>query len=292
MNANKLFKLLKNSSDSFNNLENYKKIVEQSSRLMLNFSNFKSLNIFISKASDIAHEKGLLSPFDNILLDITSIPAPLITKNAIATQNLMLHLIPIQLTTDISKFTIMLVQDLRVIGKDVYPRSHVISLNKNDLLCMPALDEGMTDLGCKCHLKNPFTHNPIFKQIQSFTPGFKADCGFAAADCPSKLNGCQQVLNNSKAITDITIASMIFASMPCHQIMQVIDNGQRKTDGLKQMPHFIVVDKELVEALKCGNAAELQFNDGNDFEKFNSMEQLKVDEFTYGNYVYKPVVIK
>lgn len=293
MNANKLFKLLKNSTDSFDNLDNYKKILEQSSRLLLNFSNFKSFDVFIVKTVELARQNGLSSPFDNVILDITNVLAPELMNGLATYQNLMLHLIPIQLTTDVSTFTIMLVQDLRPIGHDIYPRSHIISLNKNDLLSMPAIDTGMTGLGCKCYLKNPFTHHPIYKQIQSFTPGFKVDCGFAAADCPSKLGGCRQVLDGSKTITSITVASMIYTSMPCHKILQVVNNGHRELNGLKQMPHFILVDKQAVENLKTGKPiGDLQFNDGNDFEKFYTSNSFEVDEFTSNGCTYIPVVQK
>lgn len=293
MNTNKLFKLLKNSTDSFDNLDNYKKILEQSSRLLLNFSNFKSFDVFIAKTSELAKQNGLSSPFDNVILDISNVLAPELMNGATISQNLMLHLIPIQLATDLSTFTIMLVQDLRPIGDDIYPRSHIISLNNDDLLSMPAIDTGMTGLGCKCYLKNPFTHHPIYKQIQSFTPGFKVDCGFAAANCPSKLGGCRQVLDGSKTITGITVASMIYTAMPCHRVLQVTDNGHRKQDGLKQMPHFVLVDKQAVENLKAGKPiGDLQFNDGNDFEKFNTLDKLEVDEFVSNGCTYTPVVQK
>ena len=290
MNANKLFKLLENGESSFNRLPQYKKILEQSSRVIVDFSQFKGFDAFIKRASEIAREKGISSPFDNVLLDLPNIEAPSISNSATFKQDLLLHLIPIQLATDISTFSVMLVQDLRVIRKDVYPRSHLVSLSKDELASMSVVDEGMAELGCKCSIKNPFSHNPIFKQVQSFTPGFKADSGYASFNCPSALACCKQMRSGSDAITGFAMASMIYMTMPCHAILQVIDTSHRKQNGLKQMPYFIVVDKEAAEKLKSNKPLDpLAFNDSNDFEKFNTVDKLVVDEFTVGKTLYKQV---
>lgn len=293
MNANKLFKLLENGEDSFTRLPQYKKILEQSARVAINFSEFKSFDIFISRAVNIAREHGLSSPFDNVLLDLEQVVAPSIANSTISKQDLMLHLIPVELATDISTFSMMLVQDLRVVNKDVYPRSHLVSLNKDELASMPAIDEGMPELGCKCSIKNPFSHNPIFKQIQSFTPGFKADCGYAAFNCPSTLACCKQILNGSTAVTHIAMAAMIYISMPGHCVLKVTEPNHRKQDGLKQMPYYIVVDKDTLDDLKNNRKLRpLSFNDGNDFDKFNVVDKLTVEEFIVGKTTYQPMVAK
>jgi hypothetical protein len=290
MNANKLFKLLENGEDSFNRLPQYKTILEQSSRVVIDFSQFKALDAFSERATETARDKGIVSPFDNVLLDLPGIEAPSISNSATIKQDLLLHLIPIQLATDISTFSVMLVQDLRVICKDVYPRSHLVSLSKNELASMPVVDEGMAMLGCKCSIKNPFSHSPIFKQVQSFTPGFKADTGYAAFNCPSNLACCKQLRGNSDTITCIAIASMIYMTMPCHTILQVTDIGHRERQGLKQMPYFIIVDKDAVENLKNNKpTGQLAFNDGNDFDKFNTTEKFVVDKFMVGKTSYEQV---
>jgi hypothetical protein len=290
MNANKLFKLLENGQDSFNRLPQYKQILEQSSRVVVDFSQFKALDVFSKRAAETARDNGIASPFDNILLDLPGIEAPSISNSATIKQDLLLHLIPIQLATDVSTFSVMLVQDLRVMRKDVYPRSHLVSLSKNELASMPVVDAGMAELGCKCSIKNPFSHNPIFKQVQSFTPGFKADSGYAAFNCPSTLACCKQLRGGSDTITCIAMACMIYMTMPCHAILQVTDQGHRQRKGLKQMPYFILVDKNAVENLKNNKPiGQLAFNDGNDFDKFNTTEKLVVDKFTINKIVYEQV---
>lgn len=291
MNANKLFKLLENGKDSFSRLPQYKQILEQSARVVVDFSEFKSFEIFTTRAATIARENGLSSPFDNLLLDLQKVMAPSISSNSILQQDIMLHLIPVELATDISTFSMMLVQDMRVVNKDVYPRSHLVSLNKDELASMPAVDEGMPDLGCRCSIKNPFSHQPIFKQIQSFTPGFKADCGFAAFNCQSKLACCKQILDGSAAITQIAMATMIYLSMPGHCALKVTNTGHRKQEGIKQMTYYIVADKDVIDDLKNGKKPRpLAFNDGNDFDKFNAVDKLVVEPFVANNISYEPVL--
>lgn len=78
--------------------------------------------------------------------------------------------------------------------------------------------------------------------------------------------------------------------MPCHAILQVTDQGHRQRKGLKQMPYFILVDKNAVENLKNNKPiGQLAFNDGNDFDKFNTTEKLVVDKFTINKIVYEQV---
>lgn len=260
MNANRLFKLLQKADGSFGNLEAYKKVLERSARVVLDFSNFKNFDVFAEKAKVQAKTEGLKLPFDNILFDITGLEVPNPITGLPEKQPLMLHVVPVEVATDISTFNIMLVQDLRPYRNNVYPRSHIVFLDEK-VSCMPAVDVGMPQVGCKCSEKNPLSHRPLFQKIQAFTPGFKMDCGFALAECPSTLKPCQQLQKGSKAITDIAIASMVYASMPGHTIFKITE-GSEPTSGLKQMPSHVIVDHANI-----ASHAPLLFQDGNQFEE-------------------------
>jgi hypothetical protein len=260
MNTNKLFKMLKRAENSFNNLDAYKKILEGSSRVVVDFTNFTGLEAFTTRAVELAKSQGLSLPVDNIILDVSGITVSDPITGKPAKQSLMLHTVPVEVATDISTFHLMLVQDMRQVKKDVFPRSHVVFLNK-DLSIMPAVDIGMPEMGCKCFQRNPFSHKPLFQKIQSFTPGFKADCGFALGGCKSELKCCKFVQNGSKEVVHAAIAAIIFAALPGHVIVKVTDKGQREQDGLKQMPYFVVCDPTSLKTLKdTGKLTPLQFN--------------------------------
>lgn len=261
MNANKLFKLLKRTGGSFGNLESYEKVLANSARVILDFSNFKNFDILVEKAKAKAKTEGLKLAFDNILFDITGLEAPNPITGKSEKQPLMLHVVPVEMATDISTFNIMLVQDLRPYRDNIYPRSHIVFLDEK-ISCMPAVDVGMPQVGCKCSEKNPLSHRPLFQKIQAFTPGFNADCGFALAECPSTLKPCQQLQQGSKTITDIAIAAMVYASMPGHSILRITE-GSEPTNGLKQMPSHVVVDHTNIGDLA---KSPLSFQDGNQFD--------------------------
>jgi len=265
MNANKLFKLLQNGEKSFINLEGYKKSLEQSQRVILDLSKFTNFNTFIDKSVKYSLSNGLTSPLDNLLIDVTC-PEPINNRT-----KFLLHITPIEISTDVSTFHIMLVQDMNHINNDIYPRSHIVAMEQNEILRMPVTDEGMKDIGCKCFLKNPFSHGLIFKQIQSFTPGFKADCGFAMYNCVSKMPTCLQLLAESIFITNLAIALTIYIGMPYHRIIKVSDTDQ-KQDGLKQMNYYMVCDEKAwnntTNDIKSSDNSE--FINGNDFDKYIS----------------------
>lgn len=291
MNTNKLFKTLKRAESSFNNLDAYKKILESSARLAVDFTTFKGFDAFAARAVEIAKAQGLTLPIDNIILDIsgTTTPDPITGKPA--KQPLMLHTVPVEVATDISTFHLMLVQDMRQVKKDVYPRSHVVFLNK-ELSIMPAIDFGMPDMGCKCFERNPFSHKPLFQKIQSFTPGFKADCGFALGNCKSTLKCCQLIQDGSKAVVDIAIAAMVFASLPNHIIVKVTDKGSHAQDGLKQMPHYIVCDIDSLQILKqTGKISALKFDDDTKFDTLSkTMLDLQPETFSFSSTTYETMV--
>lgn len=294
MNTNKLFKMLKRAEASFNNLDEYKKILESSARLVVDFSNFNGFEAFRTRAVEIAKAQGLSLPVDNIVLDIsgTTTADPVTGKST--KQSLTLHTVPVEVATDISTFHLMLVQDMRQVKKDVFPRSHVVFLNQ-DLSIMPAIDVGMPDMGCKCYERNPFSHRPLFQKIQSFTPGFKADCGFAVGNCKSNLKCCKFVQDDSKTIVHTAIAAMVYASLSGHTLVKVTDNGQHQQDGLKQMPYYIVCDATSLSELKTsGKITPLQFNDETKFEALSKDVFDAPGTFTVGNIQYevvaKPVV--
>ena len=166
---------------------------------------------------------------DNILFDVQNIEASNILDDKTSKQNLTLHLLPIQMATDVSTFNVMLVQDMRQIGNDIFTRSHIVSLSHKDIMYMPSVDYGMKELNVKCSDKNAFSHKPIFQHLQSFTPGFVADCGYALNGCEeSKI--CKSLAHMSKNVCKIAIASLIYASMPRHKIVRVTDNTNKQMD--------------------------------------------------------------
>lgn len=261
MNANKLFKLLKRSEDSYNRLEEYKKILDQAERIVIDFTNFKSFDVFTEKSMSSIKNSGLSLPFDNVLLDITGVEIANIVNGSIQKNDLLLHIIPIEVATDISTFRIMLIQDMRFLNGDIYPRSHIVSLEE-EILSMPVIDDGMASLGCKCYKNNPLSYGLLFKQIQSFTPDFKADIGFAIRNCVSNIPMCRKLLDESAAITKIAIASIVYLNRPDHKVVTVNDLSDSKS---KQ--HQIICDNNSWQTLgETGKTSELSFNDGNNFD--------------------------
>lgn len=287
MNANRLFKLLKRGRKSFNRLHEYKHILSKSHRILIDFSNFKNFDIFANRAMDIARTNGIKLPFDNVLLDITGIT---LSNNMSMKQSTMLHIIPIEISTDIATFRVMLIQDMRHTDNNIYPRLHIVSLS-NDIIFMPAIDTGMVNMGCTCSSRNPFTHGQLFKQIQSFTPGFVADCGFAAPSCNSNIPLCKSMLNESKEITKLAISAMTIMTMPCHSVVKITDINMKPDNELRQMPYYIICDMQgwnhLVEH---GKPLPIQFQDGDKFDEFASMKWSAPGPMQYKNYKFEPVV--
>ena len=289
MNTNKLFKMLKRAEKSFNNLDAYEKILEQSARIMVDFSTFGNLDAFIARAVEIAKADGLSLPVDNVIMDITGVTLPDPVTGKPSKQSLMLHTVPVEVATDISTFHLMLVQDMRQVKKDIFPRSHIVFLNK-DLLIMPAIDVGMPDMGCKCFQKNAFSHRPLFEKIQSFTPGFKADCGFALGNCKSELKCCKFVQDGSQAVVKMAIAAMVFASLPGHVMVKVTDKGTREQDGLKQMPYYIVCDSTSLGILRdTGKWVKPEFNDDAHFDSLPKEVFDVPSTFTAGTCEYEVI---
>jgi hypothetical protein len=285
MNANKLFKILGKSSDSFNNLPLYKQILERSDRIVLDLEEFKSFNAFIDESVSIAKLNGLSSPYDNILFDISNIEIFSITSGLVEKQNLLLHVMPIEITTDISTFSIMLVQDMRQVGKDIYPRAYIVSLD-SDVICMPAVDRGMTSLECKCFINNPFSHSPLFKQIQSYTPGFVADCGFATTNCESTMPYCKNLLDNAKTIGNIAIACLVYMSLPQHKIIKITDT-HAKTSSLRQMPYSVVCNEEMWNSLHTTGECDIKQAGVNLFDQL--YKPYAADKCSYKNLTLEPV---
>lgn len=289
MNTNKLFKMLKRAEHSFNNLDAYKKILEESTRITIDFTNFKGLPNFTTRALEKAKSEGLSLPVDNVILDINGVTLPDPITGKPTTQSLMLHTVPVEVSTDISTFHLMLVQDMRQVKKDVFPRSHVVFLNK-DLLIMPAIDIGMPDMGCKCYERNPFSHRPIFQKIQSFTPGFKADCGFALGNCKSELKCCKFVQSGSRDVVHTAIAAIIFAALPGHVMVKVTNKGAPGQNGLKQMPHLMICDSTSLGVLRdTGKVTPLQFNDDAQFDTLSKDVFNVPSAFTINNTDYEVI---
>ena len=290
MNTNKLFKMLKRAKESFNNLDAYEKILENSTRLVVDFSNFKGLEAFTARAVEKTKtEGGLMLPLDNIMLDVSGVTLPDPVTGNPSKQSLMLHTVPVEVSTDISTFNLMLVQDMRQVKKDIFPRSHIVFLNEN-LLIMPAIDTGMPDMGCKCFQRNAFSHKPLFEKIQSFTPGFKADCGFAIGNCKSELKCCKFVQDGSKSIVHTALAAMVFAGLPGHVLVKVTDKGQREQAGLKQMPYYIVCDSTSLSVLReTGKVTPLQFNDDASYDKLSPDVFDVPSSFTFGAVDYEVI---
>lgn len=289
MNANKLYKLLERGSDAFSRLPEYKNILSSTARVLVDFSNFQNFEAFADRAMAMAQSGGIRIPFDNLLLDITGVSLPDIKNGQDAKQSTMLHIVPVEISTDISTFTVMLVQDMRPVGKDIYPRTHLVSLT-DTIASMPAVDVGMTSMGCACSEKNPFTHGQLFKQIQSFTPGFKADCGFAQADCISNLAPCRLMRETSKAVSRLAVAAMVMMVMPCHKVVKVTDQGMRPTKELQQMPHYVVVDaNSWAQVQKDGSVGPLTFQDGAQYDKFATEAWATPDAGQYSKLTFEPI---
>lgn len=286
MNVNKLYKMLSKTKDDFNLLDRYRTILSLTSRVTVDFSSFKDFDKMVELAKPLAASGGLVFPFDNVMFDILGLVVSNPVNGKKEPQPLMLHTVPIKITTDISTFHIMLVQDLRPHNGTIFPRSHVISLEDN-LAIMPAVDEGMPAVGCKCYEKNPMSMSMLFKQIQSFTPGFVADCGFALPHCKSNLKPCQQLLGDSREIAGIAIATMIYASLPSHVIVKVQEHGV--DDGLKNKPYYLICDESsYAHLVEKGYPCPLKIQDSKAFEEALTAPQLSISgSVTRGPVVYE-----
>lgn len=285
MNVNKLFKMLNRTGEDFTNLDRYRTILATTSRVALDFTKFKDFDKLAAIVTPIAISKGLVFPFDNAIFDIIGLTVANPATGKREVQPLVLHTVPIKITTDISTFHIMLVQDMRALDGTIFPRSHVISLEK-DLAIMPAVDEGMPAIGCKCYERNPMSMSMLFKQIQSFTPGFIADCGFALPTCKSTMKPCQQLLSDSKEVATIAITSMMYATLPPHAIIKVQEEGD--SDDLKNKPYYVVCDEESYTNLTTkGFPAPLKVQDAASFEaaltapEFNPTGRITRGQMTY-----------
>lgn len=266
MNVNKLFKMLTKTKEDFSTLEKYRTILSSTARITLDFTKFKDFEKLSGIVTPLAISNGLVFPFDNAMFDIIGLTVSNPANGKREVQPLMLHTVPIKITTDISTFHIMLLQDMRPLNGTVFPRSHIISLEK-ELAIMPAVDEGMPAIGCKCYEKNPMSMSMLFRQIQSFTPGFVADCGFALSSCKSTLGSCKQLLSDSREVAGIAIASMIYATLPGHVIVKVQESESPETD-IKHKPYYVVCDADSYEHLITkGFPSPLKVQDSEAFEK-------------------------
>lgn len=282
MNANRLFKLLNRDKETFRNLETYHNILKSSSHLYINFTNFINFDAFIAKSLVMLKNNKLNVPVDNILLDIDGVTATKIEDGTLAAQSLTMHLLPIQIATDVSTFNVMLVQDMRELHKDIFTRTHIVSMSPDKIMYMPSFDEGMKDIGSKCALKNAFSHNPIFNHIQSFTPGFVADTGYALHECKEN-KACEALANMSKNICEIAIASLVFVSLPCHRVVKIIDNSM-KVDGLRNMARFELFDTNRWTNLQNGKLVDLSTTDGNNIDETPATFSGKIET---GSLVYE-----
>jgi hypothetical protein len=242
MNVNKLYKMLVKTSEDFSTLEKYRNILSSTARIAVDFTAFKDFNKLPEIITPLAIAGGLVFPFDNVMFDILGLTVANPANGKREQQPLMLHTVPIKITTDISTFHIMLIQDMRALNGSIFPRSHIVSLEK-ELAIMPAVDEGMPAIGCKCYERNPMSMSMLFRQIQSFTPGFVADCGFALPTCKSTLSPCKQLLSDSREIVNIAIATMFYSMLPCHIVVKVTEQDSSETD-LKNKPYYVICDEE------------------------------------------------
>lgn len=265
MNVNKLFKMLSKTGEDFTSLDKYRKILGTASRVAVDFSKFKDFEKLAAIITPVATSGGLVFPFDNVMFDIIGLTVANPATGKRELQPLMLHTVPIQITTDISTFHIMLVQDMRALNGTIFPRSHIVRLEKN-LAIMPAVDEGMPAIGCKCFERNPMSMSMLFKQIQSFTPGFVADCGFALSDCKSNMKPCQQLQADSREVATIAITAMMYSTLPPHAIIKVTEEEASGSD-LKNKPYYVVCDEESYANLMAkGFPTPLKIQDAASFE--------------------------
>lgn len=287
MNVNKLFKMLSKTKEDFSTLDKYRNILSTTARVTVDFSGFKDFDKMAAIAKPLAISGGVVFPFDNAMFDILGLAVSNPVNGKLEPQPLMLHTVPIKITTDISTFHIMLIQDLRPFNGQIFARSHVVSLEK-DLAIMPAVDEGMPAIGCTCYQKNPMSMSMLFKQIQSFTPGFVADCGFALPTCKSTLRPCQQLLKDSKQIVDIVIGTITYAMLPCHIIVKVQEPESSSSD-LKQKPYYVICDEDsFVNLTTKGFPLPSKIQDSEAFEKALTAPLLNISgKFTRGSMTYE-----
>jgi hypothetical protein len=203
-------------------------------------------------------------------------------------QDLFLHLVPIKIDSDISTSYVMLAQDLRIVEDDVFPRSFLIALDDKGLYCMPAVDEGMRDLGCRCYLKNPFSHSALFRKVQSYTPGFVADCGFALASCQTTTKTCELLMDVAKHIMKIVISSIALLSVPSLTILEV-DRGL-KQDGLKNMVCYTLCDSKMISQLRSGKEVGALSLENHDVAELMKSNGATTDSFEAGGMRYNPII--
>jgi hypothetical protein len=287
MNVNKLYKMLSKTKEDFATLDKYRNVLNSTARVTVDFSGFKDFAKMAEIAKPIATSGGVVFPFDNVMFDILGLAIPNPVNGKVELQPLMLHTVPIKITTDISTFHIMLVQDMRQFNGQIFARSHVVSLEK-ELAVMPAVDEGMPAIGCKCYERNPMSMSMLFKQIQSFTPGFVADCGFASPICKSTLKPCQQLLQDSRQIVDIVIGTMTYALLPCHVIVKVQEPESSDKD-LKQKPYYVVCDEaSFINLTTKGFPLQSKIQDSEAFNKALTESPLSISgTFTRGPMTYE-----
>jgi hypothetical protein len=232
--------MLNRDKHTFNNLNSYKSTLKSSNHLLINFSNFNNFEIFVKKSTELMQNNKFNIPLDNILLEVYGIKSQNPATGKHEKQDLTLHLLPIQMATDVSTFNIMLVQEMRQICKDIYTRSHIVTLSQDGILMMPSIDNATVEIGQpKCYLKNIFTQKSIFSHIQSFTPGFREDVGYALNACTESVY-CKTLTDMSRDVCGIAIASLMYASLPCHKFVK-ISNADRY-DELKNMAKFELFD--------------------------------------------------
>lgn len=282
--------MLSKTKEDFSTLDKYRKILSSTARVTVDFSGFKDFARMAEIAKPLATSGGVVFPFDNVMFDIIGLAIANPVNGKIEPQPLMLHTVPIKISTDISTFHIMLIQDLRSFNGQIFARSHVVSLEK-ELAVMPAVDEGMPAIGCKCYERNPMSMSMLFKQIQSFTPGFVADCGFALPTCKSTLRPCQQLLQDSKQIVDVVIGTMTYASLPCHVIVKVQETSLVESDDLKQKPYYVVCDEDSFTNLTTkGFPLPSKIQDSEAFEKALVAPPLSISgTFTRGAVTYEAI---
>lgn len=275
MNVNKLYKMLAKTKDDFNTLDKYRTILSSTARVTVDFTRFKDFDRLLTMVAPLAASNGLVFPFDNVMFDIIGLTVANPANGKREPQPLMLHTVPIKITTDISTFHIMLIQDMRSLGGTIFPRSHIVSLDK-ELAIMPAVDEGMPAIGCKCYEKNPMSMSMLFKQIQSFTPGFMGDCGFASPICKSTIPACKQLMGDSKEIASIAIATMFYSTLPSHVIVKVQEEESTDTD-IKHKPYHLICDEDSFTHLTTkGFPSPLKVQDTESFEKALTAPPLKL----------------
>lgn len=282
MNVNKLRKLLQRDKKRFTKLDRYERILMDTAHISINFSNFSAFDTLADKAIELTIKNGLSLPFDNILLDLTGVKLYRIQTNR---TKFLLHIVPIEISTDISTFNIMSVQDMYQNGKEIIYNNHIISLDHGTILSTAAVNSQKA--GCYCYRKNPLSHGHLLKQIQSFTPIDKNQyCGYTAYNCKSMVQSCKTLRTESDIISRIAIATMAYISIACHQIVRIIGNESKK-----QNPYYVVCDKEGWSKLLKNEATSYStFNDGLKFDEFNKLQPFTInDAYDSGSMRFEPI---